>query len=138
MDVPYLELFQRIGREQDMDWALLAAQCWRETRFNPNVISETGAMGMAQFKPATWEEWGAGDPYDPEDSIRAQARYLKWLVEQMGGDIWWALVCYNYGVYNVISLRRGGGTSFDVPPKVWGYAEDILEKRWEIVDAFPS
>jgi membrane-bound lytic murein transglycosylase MltF len=138
MDIPYLELFQKIGREQNIGWTLLAAQCWRETNFNPRAVSETGAMGIAQFMPATWEEWGEGNPYNPEDSIRAQARYLKWLIEQMRGDVWWALVCYNYGIDKVIKLREGGGTSFHIPEKVWGYVETILEKRWEIIDDFAS
>jgi membrane-bound lytic murein transglycosylase MltF len=137
MDIPYLELFQKIGQKQNIDWALLAAQCWRETRFNPQAVSETGARGIAQFMPETWQEWGEGDPYNPEDSIKAQARYLRWLIEQMGGDIWWALVCYNHGVNNVVKLRKSGGTSFDIPQKVWNYAETILEKRWEIIDEFP-
>ncbi len=135
MNIPYLDLFKKIGAEYGMDWALLAAQCWQETRFDTYAVGRLGEQGLAQFLPETWAQWGEGDPFDPQDNIRAQARYLKWLIEQMDGDVWWGLVAFNWGIKNVKTLRERGGTSFDVPQEVWDYAEDILKKMWEIKDS---
>jgi len=56
--------------------ALLAAQLHQESNFNPNARSGAGALGIAQFLPATWSRYGnGGDIWDPVDAIPAAARY---------------------------------------------------------------
>jgi cell wall-associated NlpC family hydrolase len=55
--------------------ALLAAQLHQESGFNPQARSPVGAMGIAQFMPATWASHGRGDVWNPTDAIPAAARY---------------------------------------------------------------
>ncbi|SNQ51389.1 putative secreted transglycosylase [Frankia canadensis] len=56
--------------------ALLAAQLHQESGFNPQARSPVGAMGIAQFMPATWAGHGqGGDVWNPADAIPAAARY---------------------------------------------------------------
>ncbi|CAJ58728.1 MULTISPECIES: NlpC/P60 family protein [Frankia] len=55
--------------------ALLAAQLHQESGFNPQARSPVGAMGIAQFMPATWASHGQGDVWNPADAIPAAARY---------------------------------------------------------------
>ncbi|MCK9894368.1 NlpC/P60 family protein [Frankia sp. AgB32] len=55
--------------------ALLAAQLQQESGFNPRATSPVGAMGIAQFMPATWAGHGRGDVWNPADAIPAAARY---------------------------------------------------------------
>jgi cell wall-associated NlpC family hydrolase len=102
---------------------LLAAQLQQESGFDPAARSSAGAVGIAQFLPATWQTWGVdgngdgkADPLDPADAIVAAARYdcaLAASVAHLGGDtVRLMLAAYNAGPGAVIAA---GG----VPP----YAE---------------
>jgi cell wall-associated NlpC family hydrolase len=56
--------------------SVLAAQLAQESGFNAVAHSGVGAMGIAQFMPATWVTWGGGgNVWDPRDAIPAAARY---------------------------------------------------------------
>lgn len=57
---------------------VVAAQIYHESSWDPQAESGVGAKGIAQFMPATWQEYGdGGDIWDPADAIRAQGRYLE-------------------------------------------------------------
>ncbi|WP_199811610.1 C40 family peptidase [Streptomyces sp. NRRL S-340] len=103
--------------------ALLAAQLYQESGFNPNARSAAAAEGMAQFIPGTWATHGVDgngdgkrDVWDPDDAIPSAASYdceLAEYVRSVPGDATHnMLAAYNAGADAVI--RYGG-----VPP----YAE---------------
>jgi cell wall-associated NlpC family hydrolase len=81
--------------------AFLAAQLEVESGFDPDAVSGAGALGLAQFMPATWagawNPWRRRDPRDPDAAIRAQARYMRTLVDRAGGDLSRALAAYHDG-----------------------------------------
>lgn len=62
------------------DHALTAAILFYENRAWPDkdkyVCSEAGACGIGQFIPATWQQYGQGDPHDWHNQINATANYL--------------------------------------------------------------
>ncbi|MCO5326467.1 MAG: transglycosylase SLT domain-containing protein [Solirubrobacterales bacterium] len=76
--------------------ALLAAQLFAESNFNPNAGSSAGAQGIAQFMPSTAAAYGLDDPYDPVASIDAQAHLMTDLLRQFGSPEL-ALAAYNAG-----------------------------------------
>lgn len=76
--------------------ALLAAQLFAESNFNPNAGSPAGAQGIAQFMPATAAAYGLANPYDPVASIDAQAHLMSDLLRQFG-SVELALAAYNAG-----------------------------------------
>lgn len=80
-------------------------QIWTESNFNPQAGSGAGAMGIAQFMPATAEQYGI-DPWDPEPSLDAAARMMKNLHRTLGS---WGLAAaaYNWGLGNVWKWQRG-------------------------------
>ena len=83
---------------------LLARLLYQESRYRDDIIigatrSPVGALGIAQFMPATAAEFGI-DPLKPEQAIPAAARYLAKLYARFGN---WseALASYNWGQGNV-------------------------------------
>jgi cell wall-associated NlpC family hydrolase len=95
---------------------LLAAQFYQESGFNPNAVSDTGAMGIAQFEPGTWSTWaspndgdGKENPYNPADEIPAAARYDCALAQQLskvpGDPVANMLSGYNAGPAAVLAAN---------------------------------
>lgn len=87
---------------------ILARLLYQESRYREDIItgktkSPAGALGIAQFMPATASEMGI-NPLDPFQAIDAAARYLARLYSQTGS---WtaALAAYNWGIGNV--QRKG-------------------------------
>ncbi|MFJ9543106.1 NlpC/P60 family protein [Streptomyces sp. NPDC101225] len=100
--------------------ALLAAQLYQESGFNPKARSAAAAEGIAQFIPGTWATHGIDgngdgvrDVWDPRDAIPSAASYdcqLASYVKDVPGNLTEnMLASYNAGSYAVI--KYGG-----VPP----------------------
>lgn len=132
-------LFQAAAVEHGLDWLLLKAQAMAESNLDPKAVSGVGAQGIAQFMPATWQEWGAregliGDPFDPADAVPAQARYLSWLIGQCDGDVRAALAAYNWGIGRIRRhLREYGRLELaKLPQETRGYIERIERFHTEL------
>lgn len=79
-----------------------------ESGFNPRAISPAGAIGIAQFMPATAASLGV-NPYDPVSSLWGAARLMASYVRTYG-NLAMALAAYNAGPGAVTyAVRRGGG-----------------------------
>ncbi|MFF7331154.1 NlpC/P60 family protein [Streptomyces sp. NPDC090306] len=96
--------------------ALLAAQLYQESGFNPNAKSPASAQGIAQFIPATWATHGIDgdgdgdrDVWDPNDAIPSAATYdcqLASYVKDVPGNVSDnMLAAYNAGAYAVIKYK---------------------------------
>ncbi|MDA3039965.1 MAG: LysM peptidoglycan-binding domain-containing protein [Actinomycetota bacterium] len=87
---------------------LLMAIAWQESGWNNAALSHKGARGVGQLMPQT-EVWVAtgliGRPelsaVNPEDNIRISARYVRWLLDRMGGDERRAIAGYYQGPTSV-------------------------------------
>ena len=73
-----------------------------ESGFQSDVVSNVGAVGVMQLLPGTWE-WvdevllGTTTPRTYEGNVRAGVRYLRWLLDEFGGDRRLALAGYYQG-----------------------------------------
>jgi hypothetical protein len=76
--------------------ALLAAQLYAESNFNPFAVSSAGAQGIAQFMPGTGRSYGLSNPFDATASIDAQAHLMRDLLRQFA-SVPLALAAYNAG-----------------------------------------
>jgi soluble lytic murein transglycosylase-like protein len=76
--------------------ALLAAQLYAESGFNPFAVSGAGAQGIAQFMPGTAAGYGLSNPFDAPRAIDAQAHLMRDLLRQFGA-VPLALAAYNAG-----------------------------------------
>ena len=90
-------IFIEAGRLYDIDPNLLAAQAFKESRFNPRAVSRIGAEGIMQLKPKTARSLGVTDSFDPRQNILGGAKYLRKQLNRFGGDLEMALAAYNAG-----------------------------------------
>jgi soluble lytic murein transglycosylase-like protein len=123
---PYQYLIIPAGQDNGVPISILAWLLWKESRYNPAIIngakrSPVGAVGIAQFMPATARDEGI-DPLDPVQAIPAAAAYLARLYRSTG--TWGgALAAYNWGIGNV--QRRGLAAA---PAETRDYYTTILSK----------
>ena len=65
----YDELFKKVAAENNLDWKLLSAIAYTESRFKPNRTSHAGAMGIMQIMPITARHFGYDTKQAVNDSI---------------------------------------------------------------------
>jgi soluble lytic murein transglycosylase-like protein len=93
----YDPLIERAARSAAVRPELVRAVIVVESAFNPKAVSKRGALGLMQLKPSTAKRYGVSDAFDPEQNIRAGARYLRDLIERFGNNLELALAAYNAG-----------------------------------------
>jgi len=71
-----------------------------ESGFNPNSVSPSGAVGIAQFLPSTAAGLGI-NPWNPIQALRGAAQMMANYSHQYGGDYAKALAAYNGGTATV-------------------------------------
>lgn len=91
----FAPVIAKAAQRWNVSGALLAAQIYAESNFNPFAKSGMGAVGIAQFLPSMAKAYGF-DPRDPEASIDGQARFMRDLLRQFA-SVPLALAAYNAG-----------------------------------------
>jgi soluble lytic murein transglycosylase-like protein len=110
---------------------LLRAVIDVESRYNPNAVSEKGALGLMQLMPDTARRFSDGDMFNPRDNVLAGARYLRFLLDLFKDDMELALAAYNAGENAVI---RAG---YRIPsfPETRSYVPRVLDKYRRLLPA---
>ncbi len=98
----YDSLINQHALANGIDPALVKAVMLTESNSNPAAISRKGAQGLMQIMPDTAQIVELKNPFDPDENIRAGARYLKLLQEMFSGDLELVLAAYNAGPAKVI------------------------------------
>lgn len=120
----YRQWFEEAADLTGLDWKLIAALAYRESRWDPNATSFTNVRGMMMLTEDTADRMGVANRLDAQASIMAGARYLQLLKDQLPPRIhdaerlWMALAAYNQGMGHledarVIAARSG------LNPDVW-------------------
>lgn len=102
-----------LKRNAQMLWGLdapvatFAAQVHQESRWRPDARSPVGALGLAQFMPATAEwispmdaELRGAQPMNPTWALRALVRYDLWLWQRIKADDGCQRMAYTLSAYN--------------------------------------
>ena len=133
-NVPYAEHFMNYAPEVGWDWELLAAVAYHESRYNPNVISPSGARGLMQLMPVTGRRFGLNDStfFVPQDNIAAGVKYIARLQYQFRfvadtvEQTKFVLASYNAGPAHILDARRLAKKYGDNPNR-WTSVERYLE-----------
>ena len=107
---------------------------WRESLFDPNVVSNKGAQGIAQFMPETAAKRGLVDPFEPIAAVKASAVYLAELKNQFG-NIGLAAAAYNAGETRIQKWLAGQG---GLPSETQDYVAFITghqAEEWKLPSA---
>lgn len=98
------------AQEYQVDPILIWAVMREESGFLPTAVSSSGARGLMQLLPST-AHWIAEEklhiPYreellfEPNYNIRLGTWYLRYLLDQFGGNTAWAVAAYNAGPGNI-------------------------------------
>ena len=85
-----------------VDPKLVRALAWMESGFQQDVVSSVGAIGVMQLLPETWEFvdtvlLGFRTPRTYAGNVRAGVRYLRWQLDEFGGNVRLALAGWYQG-----------------------------------------
>ena len=86
----------RAAQRWNVSAALISAQLYAESNFNPFARSPAGAQGIAQFMPSTAQSYGLTNPFDADAAIDAQAHLMHDLLGRFA-SVPLALAAYNAG-----------------------------------------
>jgi LysM repeat protein len=92
----------RWSRFYGVDPQLARALAWMESGFQQDVVSSVGAIGVMQLLPETWEFvdtvlLGFRTPRTYAGNVRAGVRYLRWQLDEFGGNVRLALAGWYQG-----------------------------------------
>jgi membrane-bound lytic murein transglycosylase F len=110
--------FREAAVETGIDWRLLAAIGYQESRWDAAAVSPTGVQGLMMLTAETARRVGVADLTDPRQSILGGARYLKVIGRTIPRRIpdpdrtWLTLAAYNVGYGHledarILTQRRG-------------------------------
>ena len=130
-------LFEKYGKQYDMDYLLMAAQGYQESALDQNAKSSVGAIGMMQVMPATGNDLKVGDINQLEPNIHAGVKYMRFMMDQyfknepMDGlnKGLMTFASYNAGPGKIRQLRREAEQR-GLDPNVWfGNVERVASER---------
>lgn len=99
---------------------LIAALIDVESRWDPQAVSDKGAMGLMQLMPATARRYGAFHPFDVDENIAAGTRYVTALMWEFHGDLRMVTAAYYAGDHWIAEKRLNYSN-----PDVMAYVEAV-------------
>ncbi len=132
---PYDSLIKDAAIELGWDWRLLAAQVFKESKFDRRAKSWAGAIGLMQVLPRTGKQYNVTKLTDPAQNIYAGKMQLLWLQDTWKKDIEdpnerlkFVLASYNVGrghVLDAVRLTR----KYEKDPTKWQDVREFLLKK---------
>ncbi len=119
-------MFRKYAGKYDVDFLLMLAQGYQESRLDQKVKSQVGAVGVMQVMPATGKELAVGDISQLEPNIHAGVKYMRFMIDRYYKDEpmtplnkgLMTFASYNAGPARVRQLRQEAGRR-GLDPNVW-------------------
>lgn len=119
----YKSTFQQQANKQAMDWRLLAAIGYQESKWDSTAISPTGVSGLMMLTKVTAKAMGVTNRDNPRQSIEGGAAYYKIIADKLPTTVhepdrtWMTLAAYNMGPAHVLKARKITKAKGDDPDK---------------------
>jgi len=132
-----MSLFEKYGKQYNMDYLLMMAQGYQESQLNQNAKSQVGAVGVMQVMPATGKELKVGDVRQTESNVHAGVKYIRFMIDQYFAKEpmtplnrgLFAFAAYNCGPGRLAQLRKEAARQ-GLDPNIWfNNVERIAEQR---------
>ena len=128
-----VKLFRTYGEKYGLDYMLMMAQGYQESRLDQTVKSPVGAIGVMQVMPATAKELAVGDVAQLDANIHAGVKYIRFMVDRYYADepmtdvnkALFAFASYNAGPARVRQLRKEAAAK-GLDPNVWFHNVDTI------------
>jgi membrane-bound lytic murein transglycosylase MltF len=109
-----VDLFRKYAGKYEIDYLLMMAQGYQESRLQQDAKSSVGAVGVMQVMPETGKQMAVGDISQLEPNIHAGVKYLKFVEDTYLSDApmdpvvkaLFAFASYNAGPNRIQELRR--------------------------------
>jgi membrane-bound lytic murein transglycosylase F len=127
----YRHAFQDAQEITGIDWRLLAALAYQESKWDALATSPTGVRGMMMLTEETADRLGVSNRLDATESIRAGAKYLAYLMDELPNEVkqpdrlWLALAAYNLGMGH-LNGGRHFASSLKRDPNLWVDMKEVL------------
>ena len=121
-----VDIFRKYGGQYDVDYVLMLAQGYQESRLDQDAKSGVGAIGIMQVMPATGKELKVGDISQIDSNVHAGVKYIRFMIDQhyakepmdrLNRGLF-AFAAYNAGPGRVRQLRKEA-QSRGLNPNVW-------------------
>jgi membrane-bound lytic murein transglycosylase F len=131
--------FEEAGNTNDLDWRLLAAVGYQESKWQARAASDDGAAGIMMLTTSTAEAVGVKNRNDPRQSIVGGAAYLAQVMKMIPPRVpepdrtWLALAAYNVGYGHLEDARvlaQAHGRNPDSWDDVSKYLPLLAQEQW--------
>ena len=121
-----VQYFKEYGDKYHVDWLLMAAQGYQESRLDQNVRSRAGAIGVMQIMPATGKKLNVGDITKTQPNIEAGVKYMRLMIDKYyAGEpmteldkVLFTFASYNAGPGRIAQLRKKA-VNRGLDPNIW-------------------
>jgi len=136
---PFRQWFEEAGAKTGIDWRLLAAIGYQESKWDPKAQSGDGASGVMMLTAETAAAMGCTDRANPQQSIVAGAKYFAQVLEKIPARIpepdrkWLAVASYNVGFGHLEDARvlaQSRGKNPDLWTDVREHLPLLGQERW--------
>ena len=131
-------IFKTYGEKYGIDYLIVAAQGYQESRLKQSARSKAGAVGVMQLLPSTAKDSHVGIPdiTKVDSNIHAGIKYLDFLRDRYFSDpeindlnrTLLALAAYNAGPSRMINLRNKA-SKMGYDPNVWFDNVEVVAAR---------
>jgi membrane-bound lytic murein transglycosylase MltF len=132
-----VDLFRKYADQYELDYLLMMAQGYQESRLDQNARSPAGAIGVMQVMPSTGKDMNVGNINEIEPNIHAGVKYIRFMMNQFYADEpmdplnkgLFTIASYNAGPGRVSQLRKGAVKRGLDPNRWFNHVEVVAAEK---------